>query len=516
MVDRADVVVVGAGLGGLAAAVTAAAHGKRVIVLERGESAGGYASCFERGPYRFDASLHALDGLAPGGGNDDIWRQLGIWDRLHLRRLDPLYVARYPDREVIAHADRFRYESELIRHFPEQADAIRALLDEQFAAHRDVRRFAEDSNAGRAPAPDDLTGFLARYPVLARLSAETAEQTMARFVTDPHARAVLGGLWGYLGLPPSRLSGLVAAVMTASYHQYGGWYPEGGSGALAHALVESLEDRGGEIRYRQPVTAMELTDGHVGAVLTQSGDRVHADTIISNASAPTTLLSMVGRDHLPTDYARRVESPRLSYTTVNVYLGLDRDLFAEQGLPHELFIVRGYDHDAAHRAALEGDWSHADIAVTDYTRVDPGCAPPGHGVVVLSAEAAWDLEDTWGTAGDLADYHSNRRYVEVKRRIGDALVAEAAAQLPGLSDAIRFREIATPLTNFSYTANPRGAIEGYENSPENSGPGWLPPSTPIDNLFLAGAWTNSGGQNPAMESGVRAATLALRSAPAWA
>ncbi len=507
MVDRADVVVVGAGLGGLAAAVTAAGHGRNVIVLEQGDTPGGYASCFQRGPYRFDTSLHALNGLAPGGGADRLYRDLGIWDRLHLARLDPLYVARYPDVEVVAHADRFRYESELIRHFPDQALAIRALLDEQVAAHRDMRRLQEDQAAGRRASLDEFTP---RYPVLARLSGETAEQTASRFVPDARARAVLGSHWPYLGVPPSRLSSAVLAAGIVSYHDYGGWYPEGGSGAISRALVDSLHARGGEIRYGQKVVAMEFTDGRVDAVVTAAGDRVHAEAVISNASAPTTLLTMVGRDRLPADYVARVESPAASYTTFGVYLGLDHDLFAERGLPHELFIFPGYDHDAAHQAALAGDWGRTGLTITDYTRVDPGCAPGGHAVIVIMTEASWEYGDIWGTGGDLADYHTNPRYLSTKQRVADTLVALADTQLPGLAAAIRYQEASTPLTNLNYTANPKGAIEGYENTPENSGLGWLPQTTPIANLYLAGAWTNTGGQNPAMQSGVSAATRAAR------
>ena len=98
MVERVDAVVIGAGLGGLAAAVTLAGAGKKTVVLEQHSVPGGYASSFQRGPYRFDTALHELSGLAPGGGVDTLYRQLGIWNRLRLNRLDPLYILRGPDR----------------------------------------------------------------------------------------------------------------------------------------------------------------------------------------------------------------------------------------------------------------------------------------------------------------------------------------------------------------------------------------------------------------------------------
>lgn len=511
MVDHVDVVVIGAGLGGLAAAVAAAGRGRHVVVLEQGENSGGYATGFQRGPYRFDASLHALNGLAPGGGHDRLYRELGITERLHLERLDPLYLARFPSMEIVAHADRFRYESGVIERFPYQAQGVRALLDEQVAAHADARRLSEDLAAGRNVPGED---FMTVYPAVARLSGETTEQTMARYVTDPDARAVLGALWGYLGLPPSRLSSLLYANAVVSYHDYGGWYPQGGAAAISRALVDSLHQRGGEIRFGQRVVTIELSDRLVTSVTTEVGLRVETDSVISDANAPATMLDMVGREHLPADYVARLEAPTPSYTMVNVYLGLDRDVFAEQGLPHEVFVFSGYDHDANEQAALAGDWDHAGITITDYTRVDTGCAPTGHSAVVLSAVAFWGYEDTWGTGGDLSQYHVNPRYLAIKDKVAERLIAVAEPHLPGLESAIRHREVSTPLTNWAYTANPHGAIEGYENTPENSGLGWLPQPTPIRNLFLAGAWTNGGGQNPAMRSGVSAAALALRATPA--
>lgn len=505
MVDRADVVVIGAGLGGLAAGATAAGQGRRVLVLEHHTLPGGYAQCFQRGPYRFDASLHALNGLAPGGGIDTVYRELGIWDRLQLRRLDPLYLARFPDRDVVVHADPYRYESDLIDQFPGAAAGIRSYLDEAWAVHREARRLGDDEAAGRAGSADE---FATAYPTLVRVSGETWADAIARHVRDPRLVAVLGALWGYITLPPELASALAGMMAAVDYGHYGGWYPEGGSAALAWALEQVLRERRGEVHYTRAATRVEIRDGRAVAVVTSDGSHIEAEAIISNASAPTTMLELVGRDHLPADYVERVEAPTPSATTFAVYLGLDRDVFGEQGLPHELVVSPGYDQLANWHAALAGEWDRTGLLVTDYTTVDPGCAPPGGGAVVLSVAASWDHEDTWGTGGDLTGYHENPRYLAVKERVADEVVRRADASVPGLADAVRFREASTPLTNFSYTRNPLGAIEGYENTPANSGLGWLPQTTPIPNLFLAGAWTNTGGQNPAILSGRAAAQLA--------
>lgn len=222
------------------------------------------------------------------------------------------------------------------------------------------------------------------------------------------------------------------------------------------------------------------------------------------------MFDLVGRDLFPADWVERLHGFHPSFTTFNVYLGLSRDVFGERDLPHELFVMPGYDVVGAGMASLAGDWAHAGIALTDYTRIDPGCAPPGEGVVVISAAVGWDYANTWGTGGDLVDYHSNPGYLAAKERVADELVARADAALPGLAEAIRVREAATPLTNFTYTHNPFGVVVGYQNTIDTLG--WLRHqcATPIPNLFLAGAWTNIGGQNLAIESGLVAAKAALK------
>jgi phytoene dehydrogenase-like protein len=507
MNERVDAVVIGAGLGGLGAAVSLAGAGRRVLVLEHHTLPGGYAQGFERGPFRFDVSLHALNGLAPGGGGDAILRELGVWDSLAFSRLDPLYLARFPEHEVTAPADIYAYESELARAFPAELAGIRSYLDECRAVYRDQRRLEVDTAGGGEPDP---AGFADRYPHLVRVAGETWEQLIDRHIADPRLRCVLGAYSGYLGLPPSRCAAMLGTGVTGSYHEHGGWYPHGGSLAVSRALERVLRERGSDIRYGERVTNVVIEAGRATGVRTNTGLDVSADLVISNASAPTTMLELVGREHLPAEYVARVEHPKPSYTTFAVYLGLSRDVFAEHGLPHEVFVYDGYDQDATWDASLRGDWSRASLVISDYTRVDPGCAPTGWAAVVITAVAPWDYEDVWGTGGDLTHYHGNTRYLELKERVADLLVARADDHVPGLIAATRHGEASSPLTNFEYTRNPLGAIEGYENTPANSGLGWLPAENPIANLLLTGAWTNSGGQIPALASGLHAAHLAQR------
>lgn len=95
-----------------------------------------------------------------------------------------------------------------------------------------------------------------------------------------------------------------------------------------------------------------------------------------------------------------------------------------------------------------------------------------------------------------ADYLAGKKdaYNAEKLRMADILIDQAEKiLLPGLREAIEVRDAATPLTNFRYTANPRGAIYGWDQTLDDSGPSRFPQRTPVKNLYLAGAWTFPGG-----------------------
>lgn len=503
-----DAIIIGAGLGGLSAAAHLAKAGKAVLVLEQGEGPGGYAHGVQRGPYYFDFSLHSMDGVGPGGWAYAALHSLGVLDQVHFERLDPYYVARFPGREITAHADPHAYEAELIRQFPAEADGIRALFDELLAIFRETQRMRIDGQSERASSVDELPR---RFPNLIRSIRESWAELLERHLRDPELKAAVSTLWTYCGLPPSRLSATALALVWGSAHHYGAYYPRGGSMALNRALEQVIRASGGEVRYGQRVAKVLVTVGLATGVLTEQGHEASARAIISNASAPSTLIKLVGPEHLPAGYLTRVEVTPSSLSTFNIFLGLDRDLVAEGWPPHELFITEDYDLEGQDAAIRAGDWARVPLVIAHYTGANPDCAPPGGSALTVMSLAPWDYEDTWGTGGNLDGYSANPRYRQLKEQVADVLLARAEQHIPGLRAAIRQKEIATPLTNAQYTLNRGGAVFGYEQSVEGMYLCRLDETTPIANLFLAGAWTvPGGGQSAVLLSGADAARHTLR------
>jgi all-trans-retinol 13,14-reductase len=500
---HADAVVIGAGLGGLGAAGYLAKEGHRVVVLEYHAVPGGYAHEFKRRGFRFEVALHALDGAGPGGWLHPMLEDLGVLDRVEFTRLDPFYTARFPDYEITVPGDLPGYVRELKINFPEEAEGI----DDLFAAIRrvasDVGRYTKERTRGVRATPMEM---MERFPDMAVAFSQDWQTFMTQFFSNVQLQAVVSTLWGYLGLPPSKVSAGLFALVIHSYQTSGAWYPKGGSQAMSRAIVEGITSNGGEVRFRNSVTRIDVNDGRAVAVETDRGLRIEADVVVSNAS-PSATVAMIGRDQIVDRFLAGVDKDVAAMSNLVIYLGLDRDLAAEGWDHHEFFLCDGYDTDADYAAMVSGDFAKTGMVIANYTDADPGCAPEGKSVLVMLSLAPWEYENVWGTGGDLIDYSKNPEYLRVKEEAADLLIDRAGVLIPGLRDSIVVKEIGTPLTNARYGLNPGGSIYGREQTVENM-LNRRSPKSPIPNLLFAGAWVGGGGMSAALGSGRTAASIA--------
>jgi len=502
---RADAVVIGAGLGGLGAAGYLARAGHNVVVLEHHAVPGGYAHEFKRRGFRFEVALHALDGAGRGGWLQPMLDDLGVLDRVEFTEVDPFYTARYPDLEITVAADLSAYISELAEVFPAEAPGIDSLFAAIGRVASDTYRYGKDRRSGARPNPMEM---MERYPDMAQAFSQDWQTFMRTHIGDERLQAVVSTLWGYFGLPPSKVSAGLFSLALHSYHTTGAWYPRGGSQAMSRAIVEGIVQRGGSVHFRNRVTHIDVEDGRAVAVETDRGLRVEADVIVSNAS-PAATVAMVGADHFDADFLGSIERDVPSLSNLVVYLGVDRDLAAEGWDHHEFFLADGYDLDADYEAMVAGDFSRTGMVIANYTDADPGCAPDGHSVLVMMSLAPWDYQNVWGTGGDMRAYSENPEYLRIKDEAADWLIDRAQHLIPGLRDSIVVKEVATPLTNVRYGLSLEGSIYGREQTVENL-LNRRSPKTPIPNLFLAGAWVGGGGMSTALGSGRTAASIAGR------
>ena len=503
-VIETDVAIIGAGLGGLSAARHLQAAGYDVVVLEGHTKPGGYAHFFRKEDYRFEVALHALDGLDDGGWAKPMFETLGILDTVEFNRLDPFYTVRYPDFEMAVPTDIDLYLTRFAEIFPEELAGAKSMFESIRRIGHDVARFTKDRSSGVRVQQHEM---MERYPDMAMAFASSWADFVDRFLDSDEAKALVTTLWGYLGLPPSRLSAGQFALTLLSYHTAGAWYPTGGSGRMTWAIAEAIEQQGGQVLLRTKVTAVEPTSGGV-TVTTHNGPRIDARAVVSNAS-PLATIELLPEGTVDQAWVEelRAETPALS--SLVVHLGVGRDLAAEGWNYHEFFDMVGYDMETEYRAITEGRFDQAGMIISNYTIVDPSNAPEGGTVLVLTSLAPWDYEDVWGTGGDLANYRVKPTYIAAKEKAGNKLIERAERLIPGLRESIETVNIGTPLTNVRYVGQREGSLYGREQTVMNQ-MNRRRPTTPLPNLFLAGAWVGGGGMTAAVGSGKSAARAADR------
>jgi phytoene dehydrogenase-like protein len=250
----------------------------------------------------------------------------------------------------------------------------------------DTRRFGEDGEMRIRPSFAEIP---LRYPRMVDAMSSSWQSYMERHLSDPEAMAVFSTLWGYYGLPPSRLNAATFILPWVSYHYFGAWYPKGRSAAVSGALEEFLVSRGGRVHYGQTVDRIEIEDGRAVAVGTERGLRIEADAVISNAN-PRDTVRFAGLDSFDEEYHKQVTDPPISASNLVLYLGLGCSPAELEWPRHEHFVVDSYDIDADFDAAMAGRFDDAGMVISHYSHADAGAAPEGSSVLVAMTLASWE------------------------------------------------------------------------------------------------------------------------------
>jgi all-trans-retinol 13,14-reductase len=494
-----DAVVIGAGLGGLSAAAAFARQGFKVLVLEQHSVPGGYASAFTRpGGFTFDVSLHSTTVGFRNGVANLIQGFPEIQDVVFVPH-KTLYRAVYPDLDIrVPHMDLPGYIKILKANFPDDGAAIDGIFADMQGLADEVGRLSA------AGGPPDMASFPTQFPNLFKNFNRTWGAMIDERVKNPKLKAVISGLWGYFGLPPSKLSPFYYAMPLMGYLQGGGFYPIGTSQKISDAFVGLIKKNGGEVKLNTRVDRILVRDHAAVGVRTADGAEYRARAVISNANAPDTFDRMMPdeKEFLKSLFAR-MDRYSISYSTFLVWLGLKTDLVRKVGIKEsEIFYNAGYDLEADYRAILAGGLpDDLGFGLTIYDNLYPDASPKGKNTLNIIVGQGYDYWKKYET-----DYlYSNKdAYTKEKMRLADILIDRVEKKfLPGLRKSIEVVEAATPLTNLRFTSNPRGAIYGWDQTVGNSGNSRFPQRTPIKNLYLSGAWTFPGhGYGACIPSGL--------------
>ena len=505
---RYDVVVVGAGLGGLTAGAILARAGRKVLVIERSNSVGGAASSYKSGDLFVEGSLHETsDPHHPRDPKHDVLTRAGVIDKVTWIPSGAFYQARGgPIGQPFLMPDSFdEARQALTERFPEARKGIEQLLDEM---KRIVTAAATVSQGKDAPEDPSET-LLKLLPDAGDWSLSLSQKLDRVFGDNEAVKCVLAANLSYFHDDPTTMWWIYFAMAQGSYLQGGGRYVQGGSQRLSSALARAIKLAGGEALVRRVVTGISL-NGDIKTVTHTAKDGSDPKTveclrIVGNA-APAALEPLMEADaaeKLSQGYARQTPSASLFALT----LGLSKPpcefgvaTYSTQLLPPWMKQFADYGQGAALMAEEPGE-RMPPMSVVDYAAIDSGVPAPPYVLSVLGP----DLLSNWDSS-DMDAYREKRGRWQV------AIVRYLSSYFPGLGDAVVASSFNSALSVRQYLNAPDGAVYGFAPMPPSSirqSP-FRSPRTAIPGFYLASAYAGFGGYTGVIQSAGVCADMILR------
>ncbi len=480
---RPHAIVIGAGFGGLAAAIRLGARGFRVTVVDRLDQPGGRASVFRQDGFTFDAgpTIVTVPFLF-----EELWSLCGkeMADSITLKLLEPFYTLRFDDGDTFScYSDPAEMRRRVARVSPDDVAGYERFMAEAKACF-------DTGFTGMVDQPfSDLAAMARALPDLIRRRADRSVYALAaKHIRNEKLRMAVSFHPLFLGGNPLRASAVLSLISYLE-RQWGVSYVMGGTGALAKGLADLIEGQGNTLRYNADVDEILVKDGAAGGVRLTNGEIITSDIVVSNADSAWTYRELVPAEHRRRWTDRRIDRAAYSMSLFIWYFGTDRR-YDDVG-HHTILMGPRYRElltDIFDRKILADDFS---LYLHRPSASDPSVAPEGcDAFYVLSPVPNLDAGIDWTVEAE--------RY---RARIAEKL---AATVLPGLDDHVVTSKLFTPLDFRHRLLSVKGAAFGME--PRLTQIAWFRPhnvSEELKNLYMVGAGTHPGAGLPGVVASAR-------------
>ncbi len=481
--DAPHAVVIGAGLGGLAAAIRLGARGYRVTVLDRLAEAGGRARVHKQDGFVFDAGPTVV--TAPFLF-EELWSLCGkkFSDDIDLRAVTPFYRIRFDDGYVFDYTGSAAAMREEVRKIePDDVAGYEAFVR---ASENIFRVGFEDL----AHAPFTRVWDMARIaPEMVKLeSYRTVYGLVSRYIKNERLRTVMSFHPLLVGGNPFSTTSIYTLIAFLE-RQWGVHFPMGGTGSLVDGMLKLIEGLGGEVRLGADVAEICVENKRATGVRMRSGEIVRADVVVSNADSAWTYRHLIAEKHRPSWTDARIEKARYSMSLFVWYFGTKKKY--PDVAHHSILLGPRYRElldDIFEKHVLARDFS---LYLHRPTATDPSLAPEGcDGFYVLSPVPHLQSGTDWT--------------IEAERYRKSIETYLERTVLPGLSREVITSRVLTPQMFQDDFLSFRGAAFGLE--PVLTQSAYFRPhnqSEDIERLYLVGAGTHPGAGMPGVLSSAR-------------
>lgn len=498
MRDQYDVLVVGAGLGGLTAAALLAKRGLDVLVIERNAQPGGSCGAFRRRGFTFDLGAAMLFGFGEQGFNPHRFVMNELEEDIDVYRHEAMYRLHYKDDAVVFWPETERFLAELGKLFPDSSRDIGAFYRDLEGLYGAV---VDSSSVFVSPSetpPAELAAGLFRHPIkqarLLGLLSKSAMDLMGRRVRDPEVVKFFNKLTStYTYTTIEETPALLAVTMFVENHVGGAYYPAGSPMALAARLEKALEKYGGSIRYRATASRVIAENGRAVGVELDGGERILATRTIFGGTVWNLYERMLPPEILPAGLLERIRGLERTFPSSVLYGAIREGTLPADAFPVEMLIGNPDSID------------ESDLTLYFSSLEDPSLAPPGTQVFLLigPSAAAWPPAES-------PEYQSDA-YRRMKEAESDRMLALVERRFPGFRAGLLFCGLGSPSTVERYLLKTGGAIAGPKQKLGQELMKRQTAATFLPGLYMCGESTVMGTGTPAVTiSGISAADLVLR------
>jgi len=503
--EHYDVIMIGSGIGCLSAAAILSKEGKKVLVLERHYTAGGFTHVFKRRGYEWDVGIHYIGEVQRKNSairllfdyitNSNLkWADMGpVYDRIIIGKKKYDFVKGVKN-----------FKNKLVEYFPDEESSIKNYIDLIFSSNKATSKFYMSKVLPNFI--DVIIGRFMRKDYL-KYSNQTTYEVLSKITKNDELLKVLTAQYGDYGLPPKQSSFVMHASVVKHYFD-GGSFPIGGSSKILETIDPVIENSSGTILVNAEVQEIIVKNNTATGVIMNDGKEFYAKTIISGTGVFNTYEKLipekVNQQHKLNSKLNKI-NPSVSHGCL--YIGLN-------GSPEDLNLPKNnlwiYPDKGSHDQCVDEYLNDIDapfplVYISFPSSKDPSWNKryPGKSTIDVITLLPYEVFSKWeGTRW----MNRGGEYDNLKEKIAQRLLNCLFLQLPNLKDKVDHYELSSPLTTQNFVNYKKGELYGIDHNPGRFNQTFLKPKTQIKNFFLTGQDIVTAGVGGALFSGLLTAS----------